>query len=196
MVASGPMLPDPPALSIAFDPLPYQERLDPRDSARIDLVVIHCTELPDLAMARRFGEEELYEGSRTGNSGHYYVDRDGSVHQYVAVDRVAHHVRGYNARAIGVELVNRGRYPDWLAAHHQAMDEPYTAAQIDALVALLRELQAQLPSLRFIAGHEDLDTTEVAATDDPDVMVRRKRDPGPRFPWEQVLARIALQRIP
>jgi len=196
MVASGPMLPDPPALPIAFDPLPYQERLDAREAATIDLVVVHCTELPDLAMARRFGEEELYEGSRTGNSGHYYIDRDGSVHQYVAIDRVAHHVRGYNARAIGVELVNRGRYPDWLAASHQAMDEPYRAAQVESLIALVQVLHAQVPSLRFIAGHEDLDTTEVAATDDPDVKVRRKRDPGPRFPWDEVLARIPLQRIP
>jgi N-acetylmuramoyl-L-alanine amidase len=190
------MSPDPTALPVAFDPLPYQDRLDARPLAQIDLVVIHCTELPDLAMARRFGEEVLYEGSGTGNSGHFYIDRDGSVHQYVALERVAHHVRGHNARAVGIELVNRGRYPDWLAASHQAMDEPYTDAQVQALVALLRTLQAQLPSLRHIAGHEDLDTTEVAATDDPDVRVRRKRDPGPRFPWSQVMAQTALQRIP
>ena len=196
MVASGPMSPAPPALPIAFDPLPYQDRLDARPLAQIDLVVIHCTELPDLTMARRFGEEVLYEGSRTGNCGHYYIDRDGSLHQYVAVDRVAHHVRGYNPRAIGIELVNRGRYPDWLAASHQAMDERYTDAQIEALSKLLDELQAQLPSLRFIAGHEDLDTTEVAATDDPDVKVRRKRDPGPMFPWDRVLARTGLARLP
>ncbi|GAA5079950.1 N-acetylmuramoyl-L-alanine amidase [Lysobacter panacisoli] len=189
------MLPDPPAPPIAFEPLPYQGRLDPRDTGDIDMIVVHCTELPDLPMARRFGEEVLYEGSQTGNSGHYYVDRDGSVHQYVAIERIAHHVRGYNARAIGVELVNRGRYPDWLAASHQAMDEPYTPAQIDALIALVRQLQAQLPSLRFIAGHEDLDTTEVAATDDPDVKVRRKRDPGPRFPWAHVMSRVPLQRM-
>ena len=176
--------------------LPYEARLDPRDPAQIDLVVIHCTELPDLAMARRFGEEVLYEGSQTGNCGHFYIDRDGSVHQYVSIERIAHHVRGHNARAIGVELVNRGRYPDWLAAHHQAMDQPYTDAQIDSLVALLRWLSLEVPSLRDIAGHEDLDTTTVPATDDPDVLVQRKRDPGPRFPWQQVLDAITLQRVP
>lgn len=195
MVASGTMLPDPPSLPVVFEPLPYQDRLDARDPGDIDMLVVHCTELPDLPMARRFGEEVLYEGSQTGNSGHYYVDRDGSVHQYVAIERIAHHVRGYNARAIGIELVNRGRYPDWLAASHQAMEEAYTPAQIDALIALVRQLQARLPALRFIAGHEDLDTTEVAATDDPDVKVRRKRDPGPRFPWAHVMSRVALQRM-
>ncbi len=190
------MSPDRPDLPIVYDPLPYEARLETRDPGRIELVVVHCTELPDLAMARRFGEEVLYEGSQTGNSGHFYIDRDGSVHQYVAVDRIAHHVRGHNAHAIGVELVNRGRYPDWLAAQHQAMDEPYTPAQIHALIALLQRLQHELPSLRDIAGHEDLDTTTVAATDDPSVQVPRKRDPGPMFPWDDVLAAVSLRRIP
>lgn len=189
------MSPDLPALPIAYQPLSYETRLAARDTAHIDLVVIHCTELPDLAMARRFGEEVLYDGSDTGNSGHYYIDRDGSVHQYVALDRIAHHTRGYNPRSIGIELVNRGRYPDWLAAYHQAMDEPYTEAQVTALVTLLQKLQAGLPSLRLIAGHEDLDTTQVPATDDPAVMVRRKRDPGPLFPWPRVLDAVALQRL-
>jgi len=196
MVASGPMSTAFPAPPIAFDPLPYQERLDARELDAIDLVVIHCTELPDLPMARRFGEEVLYETSLTGNSGHFYIDRDGSVHQYVALDRIAHHVRGHNTRAVGIELVNRGRYPDWLMASHQGMDEPYTPAQIDALIALLRWLEGELPSLRTIAGHEDLDTTEVRATDDPDVLVRRKRDPGPLFPWDAVMAAVGLVRVP
>lgn len=180
---------------VQVEPLPYEARLDPRERDAIDLVVIHCTELPDLAMARRFGEEILYTGSQTGNSGHFYIDRDGSVHQYVALERVANHTRGYNPRAVGIELVNRGRYPDWLAAGHQAMDEPYTDAQIDALVAVLNRLHAELPALRYIAGHEDLDTTEVVATDDANRRVRRKRDPGPLFPWVRVLGAIELLRI-
>jgi N-acetylmuramoyl-L-alanine amidase len=36
----------------------------------------------------------------------------------------------------------------------------------------------------------------VPATDDPDVLVPRKRDPGPRFPWQQVMDAITLQRVP
>jgi N-acetylmuramoyl-L-alanine amidase len=189
------MPPDLPPLPIRVDLLPYEARLEARPREQVDLVVIHCTELPDLAMARQYGEEVLYPTSGTGNSGHYYVDRNGSVHQYVSVERVAHHTRGYNPRSIGIELVNRGRYPDWLAAGHQAMDEPYPAAQIDALIALLQHLGAENPGLRLIAGHEDLDTTEVEASDDPSRMVRRKRDPGPRFPWEQVLKAVPLERL-
>ena len=197
MVASGPMLPDlpPPAVDVLYDPLPYESRLEARPVSQVDLVVIHCTEVPDLARSRRFGEEVLYPASGTGNSGHYYVDRDGSLHQYVSADRTAHHTRGYNPRSVGIELVNTGRYPNWLDSRHQAMDEPYTDAQIASLIALLQRLRAELPALRFIAGHEDLDTTTVEATDDPSVQVHRKRDPGPLFPWRQVLDAVPLQRL-
>lgn len=191
-----PMSTDPEPARMHVDPLPYEGSLEPRQDAQIDLVVIHCTELPDLATARRFGEQVLYPASGTGNSGHFYIDRDGSVHRYVAPERVAHHTRGYNERAIGIELVNTGRYPEWLDSRRQAMTDPYPQAQIEALVRLLRSLASEYPALRHIAGHEDLDTTRVPASDDPALQVPRKRDPGPLFPWAQVLSAVALQRLP
>lgn len=194
MLASRPM-PTLHALTVIDAPLPYVEGLEPRPLAQVDLVVIHCTELPDLATAREYGERVLYD-SGTGNSGHYYIDRDGTVLRYVPEDRSAHHVRGWNARAIGIELVNTGRYPHWLDSRHQAMDEPYPDAQVQALVALLNRLAGDLPALRHIAGHEDLDRDRVPASDDPAVQVQRKLDPGPRFPWDRVLAAVPLQRLP
>ncbi|HMB43891.1 MAG TPA: N-acetylmuramoyl-L-alanine amidase, partial [Luteimonas sp.] len=103
--------------------------------------------------------------------------------------------RGYNPRSIGIELVNRGRYPDWLDSRHQAMEEPYSAVQLEALVKLLLHLQVAAPSLKWIAGHEDLDTDTVAATDDPTQVVHRKRDPGPLFPWLAVLDAVRLERL-
>ena len=194
------MLPDLSPSPVILDPLPYEGRLEPRPAAQIDLVVIHCTELPDLATAREYGERILYEeradgSGGTGNSGHYYVDRDGTVLQYTKPERIAHHTRGYNPRSIGIELVNTGRFPHWLDSSHQAMDEAYTEAQIAALIALLQRLQADYPTLKFIAGHEDLDTNEVEASDDPTKKVRRKRDPGPLFPWTRVLDAVQLQRL-
>jgi N-acetylmuramoyl-L-alanine amidase len=184
----------PPLPRVTLSPLPYERLLEERPRSAIDLVVIHCTELPDLQAARSFGEEVRYD-SGTGNSGHYYIDRDGSVHRYVGVERIAHHVRGYNPRSVGIELVNIGRYPDWLAADKQSMQEAYTEAQIVALLGLLESLQRELPALRFIAGHEDLDTTEVAASDDEGVLVHRKLDPGPLFPWDRVMQSTSLQRL-
>ena len=181
------------ALDFRAWPLPYEALLEARALADIDLVVIHCTELPDLAMARDYGERIHYE-ARTGNSGHYYIDRDGTAHEFVRPERVAHHTRGYNPRSIGIELVNTGRYPHWYDSRHQAMAEAYPPAQIVSLIALLAQLRCELPNLNYIAGHEDLDTEMVAASDDPDIQVQRKHDPGPLFPWPEVLAASQLQR--
>lgn len=182
------------ALRIALQPLPYVGLLAPRAVSDISLVVIHCTELPDLATARVYGERVLYD-SGAGASGHWYIDRDGAIVEYVPATRVAHHVRGCNAQSVGIELVNTGRFPDWYDSRHQAMAEAYTPAQIEALVALLAHLRAALPNLRDIAGHEDLDTDRVAASDNPARTVARKCDPGPLFPWADVLARVPLARI-
>jgi N-acetylmuramoyl-L-alanine amidase len=176
-------------------PLPYVERLDARPVADVDLVVIHCTELPDLATARAYGERVLY-ASGTGNSGHWYIDRDGTVYRYVPNERVAHHVRGHNERSVGVELVNMGRHPDWHHSERQRMDEPYTEAQIAALIALLEYLRAELPNLAYVAGHQDLDLERIVAIDDPKRTVARKLDPGPLFPWRRVLDAVPLRRLP
>ena len=183
----------PPAIRIEH--LPYVARLQARDIADIDLVVIHCTELPDMAMAREYGERVLYPQAGTGAAGHWYVDRDGSVTEYVPADRIAHHVRGWNPRSVGIELVNIGRYPHWYHSGHQAMNESYPAVQIDALLALLGHLGDTLPGLRHIAGHEELDTDRMQASDDPAKTVARKVDPGPLFPWEQVLAQVPFKRL-
>jgi N-acetylmuramoyl-L-alanine amidase len=155
---------------------------------------MHCTELPNMAMAREYGERVLYP-SGTGNSGHFYIDRDGSIHSYVDAGRIANHTRGYNPRSIGIEMVNIGRFPDWLDSRHQAMNEPYTEAQIEALIGLLQALKQQLPNLRHIAGHENLDTELVPASDDAGRQVFRKRDPGPLFPWSRVLAASGLSPL-
>ena len=180
-------------MKIIDHPLPYVDRLDARGIDQIRLIVVHCTETPSLAIARQFGEVAHY-ASGTGNSGHYYVDRDGRVEAYVPIDRIAHHTRGWNPTSIGIELVNSGRYPDWLHSQHQQMTEPYPQAQIDALMDLIADLRQRCPQLVEIAGHEDLDQTEVEATDDPAIRVRRKRDPGPLFPWTEVLAASGLKR--
>lgn len=175
--------------------LDYVDRLVTREAAAVELVVIHCTELPDLTMAREYAERVHYPESGTGNSGHFYIDRDGSVHQWVPVERVAHHVRGYNASSIGIELVNRGRYPRWHDSDHQAMTEPYSKAQVTSLKRLLPHLTQTLPGLVHIAGHEDLDSEKIPAGDRPDAMVRRKVDPGPLLPWDEVLTGVRLRRL-
>lgn len=180
--------------------MPYAEQLTARPVGQIELLVIHCTELPDLRMAREYGEVIHYpgqaSGTGTGNSGHFYIDRDGHCEQWVPLDRIAHHVRGFNDCSVGVELVNRGRYPNWFDTRSQANHEPYPEAQIEALTRLIQSLCESLPDLARIAGHEDLDRDLVPASDRPGVHVARKTDPGPTFPWGRIegVSRLKRQR--
>lgn len=148
-----------------------------------------------MAMARIWGEKVRYPESQTGNSGHFYIDRDGSIEQWVPGDRVAHHVKGFNPQSIGIELVNNGRYPDWFRSDNQHMSEPYPNPQIDALVCLVNYLQAQIPGLCEVTGHEDLDTGMIPSEDKPGTMIRRKLDPGPLFPWYEFMNNISLNRF-
>lgn len=174
------------------DHLPYSGRLEKRSLDQIELVVIHCTELPDLATAREYGERIHHHSSRTGNSGHYYIERSGRVEEWVPPDRVAHHVRGFNESSIGIELDNPGRFPDWFDSGSQQMKEPYTRAQLENLVRLVNVLVNAIPSIGTISGHEMLDRERVPSSDRPDVMVRRKMDPGPLFPWQRIIAATGL----
>jgi len=184
-----------PMPSIRTDLLPYVERLDRRDPAAVERIVIHATELPDRTTARQYGERIHYASSRTGNSGHFYIDRDGTVERWVPIDRIAHHVAGHNAATIGIELIHIGRYPDWLDSRSQAWDTAYPDAQIEALIALIRALRAELPGLRDLAGHDQLDRRREPASDDEGRTVRRKLDPGPTFPWDRVVDGGGLPRL-
>lgn len=171
------------------------QRLESRSLESIELVVIHCTELPDLTMARVWGEKQIYPEAQTGNSGHFYIDRDGSIEQWVPLNRIAHHVRGFNPKSAGIELVNNGRYPDWFQSRQQQMTEAYANAQITALAELLNHLTALLPALSKISAHEDLDSGLLRSEDNPDILIRRKLDPGPLFPWANLMERISLGRL-
>ena len=173
-------------MNIINDLLPYNDRLEKRDVRDITMVVLHCTELPTLADARMYGERILYKESGTGNSGHYYVDRDGSIRRYVEDDRAAHHVIGYNVQSIGIEIVNNGRYPFWFRSDSQVPVEPYRPEQVKAVIALIEYLKKTYPGIRELKRHSDLDVREIPAEDDPAVLIRRKIDPGPLFPWHEV----------
>ena len=175
--------------------LPYAGLLEARAPEAIDTIVVHCTELPDLATAREYGERIHYPESGTGNSGHYYIDRNGATELWVPENRVAHHVRDFNERSLGIELVNTGRYPNWFHSRSQSMGEPYPPPQVQALISLIADVTDRLSGVRYLAGHEDLDHTTVPASDDDSLSVRRKRDPGELFPWSQVLAHCGLERL-
>jgi N-acetylmuramoyl-L-alanine amidase len=125
-------------------------------------------------------------------SCHYYICRNGEVIQLVPEAEVAFHagksravnaggveVDGLNGWSLGIEIANSGPFgavpptpeqeasPDWDKA------EPYTLAQYDSVVALLRDILARHPLItpERVLGHDA-------------VSPGRKSDPGRHFDWE------------
>jgi len=105
-------------------------------------------------------------------SAHFLVRRDGSVIQFVPVERRAWHagVSSWRGRercndfSVGIEL--------------EGTDEaPFEPAQYVSLISLIRQLQHTLP-IRDIAAHSE-------------VAPGRKTDPGARFDWARLLAGLA-----
>ncbi|UTW06036.1 N-acetylmuramoyl-L-alanine amidase [Pseudomonas benzenivorans] len=140
-------------------------------SSRVQYIILHYTST-GLARSLRL----LTQGDV---SSHYLIgDAPATIYRLVDEDRRAWHVgdsqwRGrtwLNASTIGIELVNHGyaEGPDgrtW---------EAYPPAQIDALIALLKDImQRHDLAPGSILGHSD-------------VAPQRKVDPGPLFPWRRL----------
>lgn len=165
----------------------WNDQLEGRTPNHINLIVLHCTELPSLEHARRVAERSSTDPEGRCVAGHYYVDRDGRIYRFVEDLRIANHVRGHNRESFGIELINRGRYPHWFSSRHQTPTEEYPQEQVAAVIDLITYLSGLYPALESIARHSDLDQRLVPAEDDPSTMVRRRIDPGPLFPWERIL---------
>ena len=139
-----------------------------RQKSPTDLIVLHYTGMPTgkSAVARLCAPEAYL-------SCHYVVWEDGKIWQLVAESRRAWHAGAsfwagetdINSRSVGIELVNPG---------HDGGAPPFPRAQIDATIALVRDI-AQRLNIRpaRILAHSD-------------VAPSRKKDPGEFFPWAQL----------
>jgi len=138
--------------------------------AAIDFLVLHYTELP-----LQESLEVLSDPARPLKvSAHYVLAEDGTLYRLVPEERAAWHAgrshwRGreaLNASSIGIEIVN---------LHGDRHD--YPAGQVEALIALGREIIARHPAIvpRNVVGHSD-------------IAPQRKIDPGLRFPWRALAA--------
>jgi AmpD protein len=152
--------------------------------AEITLVVLHSISLPPGAyggdaIERLFtncldpaGHPSFAEVCHLKVSAHFLVRRDGSVVQFVPVERRAWHAgasawRGRercNDFSIGIELEG-------------SEEQPFEDAQYGAVAALIKSLQKKLP-LRDVAAHSE-------------VAPGRKTDPGALFDWPRLLAALA-----
>lgn len=139
---------------------------DNYDQRRAQVIVVHFTEQDSV--------QRSLDTLRTRNSGgrvsaHYLLGDDGAIYQLVSDEHRAWHagagswgtIHELNSASIGIEIDNDGR-------------EPFTDAQIDALIRLLEDLTTRhrIPRSAVI-GHSDL-------------APGRKIDPGPLFPWKRL----------
>jgi N-acetylmuramoyl-L-alanine amidase len=136
------------------------------DGRRPNYVVIHHTSDSRVEDALR----TLTDPARQVSS-HYLIARDGRILQLVDDRQRAWHagesywggLQDLNSASIGIELDNDGR-------------EPFAAPMIDALLALLRDIDERfnIPAANFI-GHGD-------------IAPGRKVDPSVLFPWRRLAA--------
>jgi N-acetyl-anhydromuramoyl-L-alanine amidase len=157
----------------------YNER--PKDTC-INSIIIHHISLPpaiyaydyvtDFFMNRLNHTEHPYfdDLKNCFVSAHFYIRRQGELHQYVSTDQRAWHAgesllqgeSNCNNFSIGIELEGTGF-------------EPFDARQYPVLAELINSLQKVYPAITRdrIVGHSD-------------VAPLRKTDPGPFFDWERL----------
>jgi len=171
----------------------YIKRPSPNFDARtrpIDLVVLHYTGMQDAETAlARLTDPAPAAGRYPGPwqaadvmadaplprvSAHYVVAEGGDIYSLVPEEHRAWHAGAsswegegdVNARSIGIEIVNGG--------HDFGLPE-FPAAQIDAVIELLRDIFERWPELnaKRVVAHSD-------------IAPERKADPGEKFPWKRL----------
>lgn len=138
---------------------------DARSDDAVDILLLHYTGMASAGAA----QARLCEAAAKV-SCHYMVDEDGTIVQLVSEARRAWHAgvsfwqgaTDINSRSIGIEIVNGG---------HDFDCPDFPARQINAVIALCRDIQSRYPILpERVLAHSD-------------IAPGRKRDPGEKFPW-------------
>ena len=108
-------------------------------------------------------------------SSHFIVDRDGTVWRLMPEDWMARHCIGLNHISIGIENAGDGDLGS-------EAKNPLTQAQVDANIAIIRDLATRWP-IRVVVGHLEakrLEGTPLFVESDASYRTG-KSDPGPRF---------------
>lgn len=149
-----------------------------RHTQKIDTLVMHYTGMKSGAAALTRLRDPLAEVS-----AHYLVFEDGGIVQMVPEARRAWHAGAgtwkgdpdINSRSIGIEIVHPG---------HAGGLPPYPGAQIEAVIALAKDICARWPiPLERVLAHSD-------------IAPERKEDPGETFPWARLAAEGIGHHVP
>ena len=151
-----------------------------RPNGEVSLAVLHCISLPEgeynnsnvedfFQNKLEISAHESFESvMNVMVSAHFYIKRSGKVVQFVSVDDRAWHAgksefegrEACNDFSVGIEMQGTDK-------------DSYKEKQYQALNKLLAELKAAYPTLKNIAGHEEISPG-------------RKTDPGMYFNWDEV----------
>ena len=116
----------------------------------IDTIVIHCSDtFARMDTSARDIDQWHRARGFAGIGYHYVIRRNGNREIGRPVERVGAHVRGYNARSIGICMVG-GKGDDG------SPECNFTRSQWSELDWLVGELIARFPGAKVI-GHRDLD---------------------------------------
>ncbi|HJV33782.1 peptidoglycan recognition family protein [Geomonas sp.] len=143
------------------------------------MIVVHYTASPTLQKALDFftpdrnSRDDIRSGGEVNVSAQFLIDKDGTIYRLAPEDRVCRHTIGFNQVALGIENVAEDK-------------DALTDAQLEADAALIADLAARHPSIRYLIGHyeyQDRSLPHFALRTelDPSYHPTVKIDPGERF---------------
>lgn len=116
----------------------------------ITLIIIHCSATPEgrsLSFEECRRDHIMYRHFRDIGY-HFYITRDGTVHDGRPIEKVGAHCEGHNSHSIGI------CYEGGLDANGKPADTR-TEAQRKALKSLIERMHRLFPKA-LIVGHHDL----------------------------------------
>ena len=116
---------------------------------KINEIIVHCAATPEGKNFKAADIDRWHRERKMKCIGyHYVVDLDGTVEPGRPESEIGAHCLGHNQYSIGV------CYVGGLAADGKKPKDTRTAAQKEALLALLKKLRAKYPNAS-IHGHRD-----------------------------------------
>lgn len=116
---------------------------------KINEIIVHCAATPESKNFKAADIDRWHRERKMKCIGyHYVVDLDGTVEPGRPESEIGAHCLGHNQNSIGV------CYVGGLAADGRTPKDTRTAAQKEALLALLKKLRAKYPKAP-IHGHRD-----------------------------------------
>lgn len=116
---------------------------------KINEIIVHCAATPEGKNFKAADIDRWHRERKMKCIGyHYVVDLDGTVEPGRPESEIGAHCLGHNQYSIGV------CYVGGLAADGKTPKDTRTAAQKEALLALLKKLRAKYPKAS-IHGHRD-----------------------------------------